>query len=55
MAGKYVTFICRRFLEHMKTIDPDNSITDIVVFDGSSNVQIGGDILKIHYPKLNVL
>ena len=25
------------------------------MFDGSSNVQLGGDMLKIYYPKLTVM
>ena len=35
-------FICNRFLEHIKKIDPHNSITDVVMFDGSSKVQLAG-------------
>ena len=36
-------------------MDPNNSITDVVMFDGASNLQLGGDILKINYPKLTVM
>ena len=25
------------------------------MFDGASNVQLGGDLFKIHYPKFTVL
>ena len=52
---KNVTFIFHRFLECMKTIDPTKSITDVVMFDGGSNVQLGVDILKIQYSKLTVM
>ena len=31
------------------------SITDVVMFDGASNVQLGGQLLKIHYPKISVM
>ena len=41
--------------EDIKIIDPDKSITDVVIFYGALNVQLGGDILKIHYPTLNVM
>ena len=34
----------------MIKIDPDKSITDIVMFDGDSNVQLGEDILKYNIP-----
>ena len=51
--GEYGTFVCRIFTEHMKTIYQDKSITDVVIFDGDSNVQLGGDTLKINYQKLD--
>ena len=47
MVKEYVTFICNIFLENIKTIDPDKSITDVVMCYGASNVQLGGDLLKI--------
>ena len=50
-----VTFICERCIEHNKRIDPHKSITDVVVFDGASNVQLSGELLKIHYPKISVM
>ena len=39
----------------MKKIDPHKTITDVFIFDGASNVQIGGEPLKINYPKLKVI
>ena len=51
---KYGTFICTRFLEHIK-IDPDKSITNDVMFDRDSNIQIVGELLKIHYPNISVM
>ena len=35
--------------------DPHKSITDVFMFDGASNVQLGGGILKIHYPMITVM
>ena len=31
------------------------SITDVVMFDIASNVQLGGEILKIHFPNILVM
>ena len=39
---------------HQK-MDPHKSITDVFMFDGDSNVHIGGEILKIHYPNISVM
>ena len=55
MAGKYGSFVCFRFLDHMKNIDPNKYIIDIVMFNGASNVQLWGDLLKINNPKLTVI
>ena len=49
------TFICNIFLNHIRKIDPHKSITDIVMFDGASNFQLAGELLKIHYPKISVM
>ena len=47
--------ICTRFLEHIRKVDPHKSITDVVIFDGASNVHLAGELLKIHYPKVSVM
>ena len=52
---KYASFICNQFLKHLKAIDPRKKLTDVIMFDGSSNVQLGGKLLKVHYPKLTVM
>ena len=39
----------------MKAIDPQKHSTDVIMFDGASNVQLGGKLLKVHYPKLTVM
>ena len=52
---KYGTFICNKFLNHMKEIDPAKKLSDIVMFDRDTNVQLAGRLLKVHYPKLTVV
>ena len=39
----------------MIKIGPHKTITYVVMFDGSSNVQLSGELLIIHYPKLTVM
>ena len=41
--------------DNTKTMDPTKSITDVVMFDGASNVKLGDDLLKINYTKLTVM
>ena len=36
----------------MNQIDPNNAIKDVIMSDGASNVQLGGELLKIHNPDL---
>ena len=42
-------------LEQIKTIDPTKEITDVILLDGESNVQLSDDLLKIYYPKMTVI
>ena len=49
------TFICNRFLYQMKEIDPATTLSGTVMFDGASNVQLSGRLLKVHYLKLTVV
>ena len=53
--GKYGSFICNRFLEHIIKIDSHKSIIDVVMFDESSNVHLAGALLKNHHPNISVL
>ena len=39
----------------MKEIDPSKKLTDVVMFDGVSNVKLAGKLLKVHYQKLTVM
>ena len=48
------TFICNQFLKHMKEVDPTKKLSVIFIFDGASNVQLPGRILKVYYPKFTV-
>ena len=52
---KNVIFICTIFIERTRKIDPCNTITDVVMFDGASKVHIGGKLLKIYYLKISIL
>ena len=40
------TFICNQFLNHMREMDQTKILTDIVMFDGGSNLQLGGKLLR---------
>ena len=39
----------------MKEIYPEKQLSDIVMFDGASNVQLLGGLLKVHYPKFKFM
>ena len=49
------TFICNIFSNHKRETDAGKKLTDTVMFDGASNVKLGGKILKVHYPKLTIM
>ena len=49
------TLTCNQFLNHMKYIYPAKTLSDIFMFDGSSNVELGGRLLKVHHLKLTVM
>ena len=35
--------------------EPNKTITYVVMFDGDSNVQLGGELMKSSHPKLTVM
>ena len=35
--------------------DPTKLITNVVIFDGASYLQLRGSQFKFHYPKLNIM
>ena len=39
----------------MKEIDPGIFLTDVIMFDGASNVKLGGKLLKVHQSLLHLL
>ena len=48
------TVLCTIFTEHIKK-DPHKSIIILVMFDGASNIQLGGELLKINCPNISVM
>ena len=36
-------------------IGPHKSITDVAMFDGASNLQLAGELLKNNYTKVSVM
>ena len=38
-----------------KNIDPHKSSIYFVMFDGASNIQLAGKLMKMHYPKVSVM
>ena len=54
METKHATFMRNQLLEHVKGNDSEKK-SDIVMYDGSSNVQLEGRILSMHYPKLTIM
>ena len=49
------TFICTRFLDHLRNNDPYMIFTDVVIFYRASNVHLDGENLKIHYTNILVM
>ena len=39
----------------MREVDPENKLSDIVMFDGALYTQLGSRLLKVHYPKLTFM
>ena len=39
----------------MKEKHPAKTLSDIVMFDRASNVQLTGTLLKVHYTKMTVM
>ena len=49
------TFICNQFLNNIIQNWPRQKLSDIVMFDRASNMQLGRRLLKANYPKLTVM
>ena len=39
----------------MREIDPGKNLTDVIMFDGASNLKLGRNFLKVRDPKLTVM
>ena len=48
-------FIAHYMMEFVKLYDPNKMLTDVLFFDGASNVQKGGEILEMEYPRAYAL
>ena len=44
-------YISEIFMKRIKDIDSTGNCTDLFFFDGASNVQKAGEILKAYYPR----
>ena len=47
--------IAERFCPHIEQLDPKHEDTDLVCFDGASNVQSGGKVLLVYFPRITSL
>jgi len=48
-------FLARQFLPTIEKLDPEKNKTDIVFFDGGSNMQLAGRIIEAIYPRVTVV
>lgn len=48
-------FLARLFLPIIEKLDPNKTKTDIVFFDGGSNMQLAGRIIEAVYPRVTVV
>ena len=42
--------IANMFLEHINRVDPAKNLSDVIYFDGASNVQKAGEIISLYFP-----
>ena len=52
---KDASALCRMFLPRMNKVDPDHKLFDAIFFDGAGNVQLSGEFLSHHYPRVTVM
>ena len=53
--NKNAEFIARLFREVAYQVDPGKTLLDLILVDGASNVQKGGELLAIEFPRLTVM
>ena len=52
---KDACYLCSKYILVMKKFDPNGNRYNMVVFDGASNVQKGGDVICAKFPKCTVV
>jgi len=52
---KDAAYIAKYMEEHMLKYDPNKTLTDLLLFDGASSVQKGGDVLEAIFPRVTVI
>jgi hypothetical protein len=52
---KDAAYVARLILPHMKKLDPNKCLFDLLYFDGATSVQKAGVIISMHYPRCTVL
>jgi hypothetical protein len=50
--ASYIAFLFNQWIEK---IDPKGKLVDLILFDGASNVQKGGQVTTAKYPRISVL
>ena len=55
VGGKFHLYMYYINWLRQKEIYPNKTITDVVMFGWALNLQLGGEVMKIHYPKLTVM
>ncbi len=52
---KDARYICSKYIPVMQKFDPDGNRYDMVVFDGASNVQKGGEVICAKFPMCTIV
>ena len=52
---KDAPYIAEIFLNHLTSLDKNKTFTDLIFFDGASNVQKAGKIIEAKFPRVNYL
>ena len=52
---KDAEYIASLFFPHIEQLDPNKLRTDLILFDGASNVQKAGSIIEAKYPRTTCL
>ena len=52
---KVSCYICQKMLPHIRMIDLDETLYDLIAFDGASKVQKAGTLMDQHFHRCTVL